>query len=656
MTASLLNHLWQSTLFAACIATLVHVMRRNRAEVRHALWVAASVKFLLPFALLISLGQWLAPSPAPGPTSSVETSTSIAVAVDQVAQPFAELLADSAPVAQVSRAPIGWLPTTLVAVWAVGFALIGLLRFRGWLEVVSARRSSVPFHVDGGDNSVDIRSAPGLLGPGVVGWVRPVLLLPAGIDTQLTAAQLEAVIAHELCHVRRRDNLIAAVHMVVEALFWFHPIVWWIGARLVDERERACDEHVVSTLGEPLIYAEGILGVCKRYHESPVSFVSGVAGSHLKRRIADIIHERVGSQLTRGRRILIVVSAIAAIVLPFFAGIATAPLRASAQSGGDTRQFEVASVKPCEPQAVPPGGRSGGGNGSFSPGRAFLNCFVVKNLISMAHITHRANRSDDDPLDAWNGLRGLMGGGHGAQQVRGGPEWVYSDKYTIEAKAEGLDPTQIRGPDRGVMLGPMLRALLEDRFKLRVRLETEEAPMWALTVARSGLKPKPVGPDGCTMHDPATGRGPSMDEEIAMVRRGEKPICGHGIIGGRNGGNNALVLSGQQMSGVARALSMFTDRMIVDRTGIDAKFNLYLEFKGDEFAGDKLFFLQRDAEIAPPPTAPTLPVALREQWGLTLEPIKGPRGYLVIDRIERPTPNGPASISPTPGRTRDAGR
>jgi uncharacterized protein (TIGR03435 family) len=359
----------------------------------------------------------------------------------------------------------------------------------------------------------------------------------------------------------------------------------------------------------------------------------------LKRRIADIIHERIGSQLTRGRRVAIVVSAMAALVLPFFAGIATAPLRASAHSAGETQKFEVASVKPCESQPVPPGGRSGGGNGSFSPGRAFLNCFVVKNLISMAHITHRANRTDDDPLDAWNGLRGLIAGGNGAQQVRGGPDWVYSDKYTIEAKAEGLDPTQIRGPDRGVMLGPMLRALLEDRFKLRVHVETEEAPMWALTVARSGLKPKPIGPGACTVHDPATGPGPTMDEEIAMVRRGEKPICGHGIIGGKNGGNDALVLSNQPMSGVARALSMFTERMIVDRTGVDGRFNLYLEFKADEFAGDKLFFLQRHTEIAPPPTAPTLPVALREQWGLTLEPVKGPRGYLVIDRIERPTPN-----------------
>ena len=74
--------------------------------------------------------------------------------------------------------------------------------------------------------------------------MHPVLLWPEGLSEKLDDAHLEAVIAHELCHVRRRDNLTAAVHMLVEAVFWFHPLVWWLGARLIDERERACDEEV----------------------------------------------------------------------------------------------------------------------------------------------------------------------------------------------------------------------------------------------------------------------------------------------------------------------------------------------------------------------------------------------------------------------------
>src|SRR5207244_2245760 len=133
--------------------------------------------------------------------------------------------------------------------------------------------------------TVEVRSSPGLLEPGVVGLFRPILLLPAGIVERLTPRQLEAVLAHEMCHVRRRDNSTSAIHMIVEAVFWFHPLVWWIGARLVEERERACDESVLSLGSEPHEYAEAILNVCKIYLESPLRCVSGVTGADLKKRI-----------------------------------------------------------------------------------------------------------------------------------------------------------------------------------------------------------------------------------------------------------------------------------------------------------------------------------------------------------------------------------
>ena len=103
-----------------------------------------------------------------------------------------------------------------------------------------------------------------------------------GIIERLTPTQLEAVLAHELTHVWRRDNLTAAMHMIVEAVFWFHPLVWWIGARLVEERERACDEEVLRLGNEAQVYAESILKVCQFYIESPLACVSGVTGSDLR--------------------------------------------------------------------------------------------------------------------------------------------------------------------------------------------------------------------------------------------------------------------------------------------------------------------------------------------------------------------------------------
>src|ERR1700754_57843 len=100
-------------------------------------------------------------------------------------------------------------------------------------------------------------SSPELVEPGVFGVFRSVLVLPAGIEESLTPEQLSAVLAHELCHARRRDNLLGAIHMAVETLFWFHPLVWWIGPRLVEERERACDEQVLLQGNRPEAYAEG---------------------------------------------------------------------------------------------------------------------------------------------------------------------------------------------------------------------------------------------------------------------------------------------------------------------------------------------------------------------------------------------------------------
>ncbi len=114
-----------------------------------------------------------------------------------------------------------------------------------------------------------------------------------GISERLTPPQLDAVLAHELCHIRRRDNLLAAIHMLVEALFWFHPLVWWLGKKLVDERERACDEEVLRLGGEPHIYAEAIVNICKLYMESPLVCMSGVTGSDLKKRVEAILVNRL---------------------------------------------------------------------------------------------------------------------------------------------------------------------------------------------------------------------------------------------------------------------------------------------------------------------------------------------------------------------------
>ena len=142
------------------------------------------------------------------------------------------------------------------------------------------------------------------LEPGVFGILRPVLLWPRSISERLSDEQIEAIFVHELAHIRRRDNLAAALHMVVQAIFWFHPLVWWVGARLIDERERACDEEVIRQGSEPQVYAESILKTCEFSIESPVACVSGVTGSDLKKRIEQIMRREAGTALNTWKKCL----------------------------------------------------------------------------------------------------------------------------------------------------------------------------------------------------------------------------------------------------------------------------------------------------------------------------------------------------------------
>jgi hypothetical protein len=147
----------------------------------------------------------------------------------------------------------------------------------------------------------------GKMEPGVFGVFRPVLLLPNGITERLSADELQSVIAHELCHVERHYNMTIAIHMFIETLFWFHPLIWWI-------------KEVLTRGGNPQVYAESILKICKLYLNPPLTCVSGIAGANLKNRIEAIMRCRIGVRLDLGRAILLTLASVMALVVPITAG------------------------------------------------------------------------------------------------------------------------------------------------------------------------------------------------------------------------------------------------------------------------------------------------------------------------------------------------
>jgi beta-lactamase regulating signal transducer with metallopeptidase domain len=310
------NHIWQSTLFAITAGLLTLILRKNDARARYWLWLAASVKFLIPFSLLVGLGSQLAWF-----RGSAGTKAGLYLAMEEVSQPFSEqgmsLISQAAP-STVSLSLMQLLPALLAAGWLAGFLVVVLVWYVRWRRISAAVRAAVPMRegreletlrrlerTAGRRRQIELLLSQTSLEPGIFGIAHPVLVWPKGISERLEDSHLEAILAHEIWHVRRRDNLAAAIHMLVEATFWFHPLVWWLGARLVEERERACDEAVLESGSDRQIYAESILKICEFCVGSPLTCVSGVTGADLKDRIARIMTERVAHKLDFSRKLLL---------------------------------------------------------------------------------------------------------------------------------------------------------------------------------------------------------------------------------------------------------------------------------------------------------------------------------------------------------------
>ncbi len=339
MMTEIVNHLWQSTLMVAAIGALALLLREHGAHTRYWLWWAASVKFLVPFSLPTMLGEFLASPDAP-----LFTVPEWPEALGALAEPMPDAAATSP----------GPLVIALLGIWALGSAAVAGAWVARALDVRALLRVSRPYPAVAAlvGERPEVRTSRALVEPALVGIVRPVLLLPQDLTEHLTPAQLGAIVEHELAHWRRRDNLTAAAHMIVETVFWFHPLVWWIGARLVDERERACDEAVVRAGHDGHVYAEGILNVCERYVASTLKCAAGISGADLKRRVVEIARSKVMSNLSIQKKILLGAFALGTFAVPVMFG-------ASAQSDDNANLMPLVRIAPEYPTDALQAGREG---------------------------------------------------------------------------------------------------------------------------------------------------------------------------------------------------------------------------------------------------------------------------------------------------------
>jgi bla regulator protein BlaR1 len=603
----LANHLWQSTLFVGAVWLVTVALTKNRAAVRYWFWFSASVKFLFPLSLLVALGSKLDWRTAPALTPLQWSSV-----MDNVAQPFVA----TAPVVR-TVAPHGSFPLTviLLCVWLCG--VVGGLIFwlRCWQQMRSVRRKAIPLALS---LPIPVFSSCSQIEPGVFGILRPVLLLPEGIAGRLTAAQLNAIVAHEMAHVRRRDNLTAAIHMVVETVFWFVPLVWWIRARLVEEREHACDEEVLRLGSEAESYAEGIIEVCKSYAASPAACICGISGSDLKKRIIRIADRRYGDDLTLARKFVLACICIAACVGPLLFGLVNAPLlRAQSidtdweKAAGGKMSFDVTSVKQ-NTTAVASSPVPLDDSDTYTPTGGL---FIAKGFPLIRYIEF-AYKVELSPKQIESLMAGL-------------PNWVRTDHFDIQAQMDGK-PTKDQ-------LRLMMQSLLADRFKLAVHFEERTLPVYALVLTRPGSKAPQLRPHSEGKSCENSGSSDDSATEIKVNDVSTFPCGGFVTFQGTNG----LATLGARdvpFDLIASHLpeSARVDRPVIDQTGLSGTYDFRVQWS-TELSNRPMILSVPAAQPEGP--GPTFAEALKEQLGLKLVPTTGSVKTLIIDHIEEPLPD-----------------
>ena len=256
LRTALLDFVWQGVVVAFLLWMALFVMRRRSANARYIASCLALIT-LVALPILTVCVAYTRPIPA------------------RINEQFLSSVPQTVAAAwrgSVASTPdwLGSLGSLAIPAWALGVILFSLRLAWGSRQVAVLRRSGEPAEGPVLAVAAAIGSRLGLTrpvrllitslaeGPSVVGWIRPVILLPAATLVGLTPEQLEAVLAHEFAHIRRYDYLVNVLQMVVETLLFYHPAVWWTSARIRHERELCCDDLAVSLCGDPVCYARAL--------------------------------------------------------------------------------------------------------------------------------------------------------------------------------------------------------------------------------------------------------------------------------------------------------------------------------------------------------------------------------------------------------------
>ena len=295
LSLALLHFVWQGTLAAMLLWIALFLMRKWSANARYALSCAALAAMVLAPAFTIYVLYQ-------GPVLQQVWPAESRLGAGLPAPPAPTHGSDWLSALQAWAAPVWCLGVVVFSarlVW--GSRQVSLMRRRGeqaeerLLRVIARLAERM-----GLCRRVDVLTTALADGPSVVGLIRPVILLPASTILGLTPEQLEAVLAHELAHIRRYDYLVNVLQMLAEALLFYHPAIWWTSARIRRERELCCDDEAVRVCGDSFCYARALTALERIRAAAPTLALGsndGPLAYRIKRLMGIVADENVPSKL-----------------------------------------------------------------------------------------------------------------------------------------------------------------------------------------------------------------------------------------------------------------------------------------------------------------------------------------------------------------------
>jgi uncharacterized protein (TIGR03435 family) len=441
--------------------------------------------------------------------------------------------------------------------------------------------------------------------PTVIGWLRPVVVLPIAAMSNLAPSQVEAILAHELAHVRRHDFLVNMLQTAAETLLFYHPAIWWISGRIRAERENCCDDVAVEVCGDPVSYAEALTELAAwSLDRSPL--VIAATGGSLLARVRRLLHVSPDTTARTSSRLLVAGLAVAlVVVIGTVRAITVAQSPGTTPAGTDDDRFGPRGINRLLgfdlfpgpqpwPTEDPPGARGWGMTITYANGDMPLMGFTARSLIRHAYDAHGIPIVD-------------------------APRWLDEETFDLAIASELSVVAGIADPDA---LNSTLRQFFEQQLGLVVRRDQREFPVYELVKANADGR---LGPNIA----PST----SNCEPNLRLRVLSRRFCG--IEDTFTGLAAEKITLAEFAAEIRYTHPLAPDLPVVDRTGLTEKYDFRLRFGFLPIAAIGAGHPMFGAAIRPF-GFPSVYTALEDQLGLKLQRSTAPFEVLVIDHIQRP--------------------